>query len=132
MQQYNVTIRVVDLYSFESLAFIKAFKKIITQLIYKVQYAIEERLTDRKRSRIFRRILKKYIDYLNNNKTRLIGMSPAHAITLKEVKSKPSKKPKHVIRKDEEIKLQKGTAVRYLLKADELEGDHKRRATDLY
>src|SRR6266496_5302760 len=132
MQQYNVTIRVVDLYSFERLAFIKAFKKIIAQLTYKVQYAIEGRLTDGKRSRIFRRILKKYIDYLNNNKTHLIGMSPAHAMTLEEVESKPSKKPKRAIGKDEEIKLQKGTAVRYLLKADELEGDHRRRATDPY
>ena len=46
MQQYNVTIRVVDLYSFESLAFIKAFKKTIAKLTYKVQYAIEGRLTD--------------------------------------------------------------------------------------
>src|SRR6266511_809394 len=132
MQQYNVTIRVVDLYSFESLAFIKAFKKIITQLICKVQYAIEERLTNRKRSKIFRRILKKYIDYLNNNKTRLIGMSSARAITLEEVESKPSKKPKRAIGKDEKIKLQKGTAVRYLLKAGKLEGDHRHRATDPY
>src|SRR5207249_5667904 len=76
MQQYNVTIRVVNLYSFESLAFIKAYKKIVAQLTYKVQYAIEGRLTDGERSRIFRRILKKYIDYLNNNRIRLIGMSP--------------------------------------------------------
>src|SRR6266480_4634021 len=132
MQQYNVTICVVDLYSFESLAFIKAFKKIIAQLTYKVQYAIEGRLTDGERSRIFRRILKKYIDYLNNNKTHLIGMSPARAMTLEEVESKPSKKPKRAIEKDEEIKLQKGTAVRYLLKAGELEGDHRRRVTDPY
>src|SRR6266542_1299933 len=132
MQQYNVTICVVDLYSFESLAFIKAFKKIIAQLTYKVQYAIEGRLTDGERSRIFRKILKKYIDYLNNNKTCFIGMSPAYAMTLEEVESKPSKKPKHIIGKDEEIKLQKGTAVRYLLKAGELEGDHRRRATDPY
>src|SRR2546423_15121760 len=72
MQQYNVTIRVVNLYSFESLTFIKAFKKIIAQLTYKVQYAIKGRLTDKEQSRIFRRILKKYIDYLNNNKTRLL------------------------------------------------------------
>src|SRR5256885_14166057 len=43
MQQYNVTIRVVDLYSFESLAFIKAFTTIIAQLTYKVHYAIEGR-----------------------------------------------------------------------------------------
>ncbi len=132
MQQYNVPIRVVDLYSFESLAFIKALKKRIAILTYKVQYAIEGRLTDGKRSRIFRRILKKYIDYLNNNKTRLIGMSPARVMTLEEVESKPSKKPKRAIGKDEEIKLQKGTAVRYLLKAGELEEDHRRRATDLY
>jgi len=53
-------------------------------------------------------------------------------MTLKKVESKPSKKPKRAIRKDEEIKLHKGTAVRYLLKAGELEGDHKHRATDLY
>ncbi|CAB5376574.1 unnamed protein product [Rhizophagus irregularis] len=100
MQQYNVTIRVVDLYSFESLAFIKAFKKTIAKLTYKVQYAIEGRLTDGERSRIFKRILKKYIDYLNNNsKTRLIGMSPARAMTLEEVESKPSKKPKRAIGK---------------------------------
>src|SRR3954452_4140606 len=98
MQQYNVTIRVIDLYSFESLAFIKAFKKIIAQLTYKVQYAIEGQLTNGKRLRIFRRILKKYINYLNNNKTRLIEMSSARAMTLKEVELKPSKQPKRAIR----------------------------------
>ncbi len=59
-------------------------------------------------------------------------MSPAHAITLKEVESKPSKKPKRAIRKDEEIKLQKGIAVKYLLKAGELEGDYRRRVTNPY
>src|SRR6266498_46088 len=59
-------------------------------------------------------------------------MSSAYVMTLEEVKSKPFKKPKHVIRKDEKIKLQKGTAVRYLLKAGELEGDHRCRATNLY
>ncbi len=59
-------------------------------------------------------------------------MSPARTMTLEEVESKLSKKSKRVIRKDEEIKLQKGTAVRYLLKAGELEGDHRRRVTDPY
>jgi hypothetical protein len=132
MQQYNVPIRVVDLYSFESLAFIKAFKKRIAELIYKVQYAIERRLTEGERSRLWKKILKKYIDFLNNSKTCLIGMSPAHAMTLKEVESKPSKKAKRTIGKDEKIKLQKDMAVRYLLKPGELEGDHRRRATDPY
>ncbi|CAI2197629.1 16710_t:CDS:2, partial [Funneliformis geosporum] len=97
MQQYNVPIRVVDLYSFESLAFIKALKKRIAILIYKVQYAIEGRLAEGERSRIFKRILKKYIDYLNNSKTCLIGMTPAHAMTLEEVESKPSKKARRPI-----------------------------------
>ena len=132
MQQYNVPIRVVDLYSFESLALIKAFKKNLAKLTYKVQYAIEGRLAKGERSRLWKKILKKYIDFMNNSRTRLIGMTPAHATTLEEVESKPSKKPKCAIRKDEEINLQKGTAVRYLLKAGELEEDHRRKATDLY
>ena len=59
-------------------------------------------------------------------------MLPARAMTLEKVESKPSKKSKRVIGKDEEIKLQKDTAVRYLLKAGELKGDYRRRATDPY
>ena len=132
MQQYNVTIRVVDLYSFESLAFIKAFKKIIAQLTYKVQYAIEGRLAEGEQSRLWNKILMKYIDFMNNSKTRLIGMTLAYAMTLEEVVLKSSKKAKRTIGKDEKIKLQKGAAVRYLLKAGELEEDHRRKATDLY
>ena len=46
MQQYNITIRVVDLYSFKSLALIKSFKKNLAKLIYKVQYAIERQLAE--------------------------------------------------------------------------------------
>ena len=52
MQQYSVTICVVDLYSFESLALIKAFKKNLAKLIYKVQYAIEGQLAEGERSRL--------------------------------------------------------------------------------
>ena len=62
MQQYNATIRVVDLYSFESLALIKAFKKNLAKLIYNVQYTIEGRLAKGERSRLWNKILKKYID----------------------------------------------------------------------
>src|ERR1700722_18969375 len=109
MQQYNVTIRVVDLYSFESLALIKAFKKNLAKLIYKVQYAIERRLAEGEQSRLWNKILKKYIDFMNNSKICLIGMSPAHAMTLEEVESKPSKKTKHTIERYKEIKLKKGT-----------------------
>ena len=69
---------------------------------------------------------------MNNSKTRLIRMSPACAMTLEEVKSKPSSKAKRAIRKYEEIKLKKSTAIRYLLKPGELKGDHRHQATDLY
>src|SRR5271154_3919779 len=132
MEQHNAPIRVVDLYSFESLALIKAFKKNLAKLIYKVKYTIEGRLAEGEQSRLWNKILKKYIDFMNNSKTHLIGMSPARAMTLEEVESKPSRKTKRAIGKDEEIKLQKGTAVRYLLKSGELEGDHRHRATDPY
>src|SRR3954470_19402279 len=59
-------------------------------------------------------------------------MAPAYAMTLEEVVSKPSKKAKRAIGRYEKIKLKKGTAVRYLLKPGELEGDHRHRATDPY
>src|SRR5256885_13964191 len=120
MQHYSVTIRVVNLYSFESLALIKVFKKNLAKLIYKVQYAIKRRLTEGERSRLWNKILKKYINFMNNSKTYLIRMSPAHAMTLEEVESKPSKKAKRAIGRYEEIKLKKGTAVRYLLKSGEI------------
>ena len=74
----------------------------------------------------------KYIEFMNNSKTRLIRMAPAYAMTLEEVVSKPSKKAKRAIGRYEEIRLKKGTAVRYLLKPGELEGDHRHRATDPY
>ncbi|RGB21583.1 hypothetical protein C1646_777686 [Rhizophagus diaphanus] len=63
---------------------------------------------------------------------KISGCIAIDAMTLEEVESKPSKKPKRAIRKDEKIKLQKDTAVRYLLKAGKLEGDHRRRATNPY
>src|SRR6184192_2929170 len=132
MEQHNVPIRVVDLYSFESLVLIKAFKKNLAKLIYKIQYAIEGRLAEGERSRLWNKILMKYIDFMNNSKTRLIGMAPAYAMTLEEVVSKPSKKAKRAIGRYEEIRLKKGTAVRYLLKPGELEGDHRHRVTDPY
>ncbi|CAG8743512.1 11892_t:CDS:1, partial [Dentiscutata heterogama] len=46
MEQYNVPISVVDLYSFESLALVKKFKQDLVRLIYKIQYAIERKLKE--------------------------------------------------------------------------------------
>ena len=46
MEHYNVPIRVVDLYSFESLVLVKKFKQDLARLIYKIQYAIEGKLRE--------------------------------------------------------------------------------------
>src|SRR5436305_14632764 len=53
-------------------------------------------------------------------------------MSLEEVVSKSSKKAKRDIGRYEDIRVKKGTAVRYLLKPGELEGDHRHRATDPY
>ncbi|CAG8636305.1 9473_t:CDS:2, partial [Paraglomus brasilianum] len=73
------------------------------------------KLKEGERSKLWKKILRKIINYMNNNKTRLIGMSPDHAMTLREVIPKVTIKPKRPIGKDE-LRLQKGTTVRYLLK----------------
>ncbi|CAG8550489.1 479_t:CDS:2, partial [Gigaspora rosea] len=131
MERYNVPIRVVDLYSFESLALVKKFKQDLARLIYKIQYAIKGKLREGERSKLWNKILRKIINYMNNNKMRLIGMSPSYAMTLREVIPKVSIKPKRPIGKDE-LRLQKGMAVRYLFKPGELEEGHMHRKTDPY
>src|SRR6185369_8952682 len=50
MQRYNVSIWVVDLYSFESLALVKALKRRLAEIIYKIQYTIESKLPAGERS----------------------------------------------------------------------------------
>src|ERR1700722_7611238 len=59
-------------------------------------------------------------------------MSSAYAMTLEEVESKSFSKAKRTIGRYKEIKLKKGTAVRYLLKSGELEGNYRYRAIDPY
>ena len=59
-------------------------------------------------------------------------MLPAHAMTLKEVESKPFSKVKQVIGRYKEMKLKKDTVIRYLLKSGELKGNHRHWATDSY
>ncbi|RGB31569.1 hypothetical protein C1646_763906 [Rhizophagus diaphanus] len=56
--------------SFESIVLIKAFKKNLAKLTYKVQYTIEGRLAEGERSRLWNKILKKYIDFMNNSKLK--------------------------------------------------------------
>ncbi|CAG8605886.1 9799_t:CDS:2, partial [Dentiscutata heterogama] len=105
IEQYNVPIRVVDLYNFKSLALVKKFEQDLVRLIYKIQYAIKEKLKE--------------------------GMLSSYAILLGEVIPKVSTKSKRPIGKDEP-RLQKELIVRYLLKPDKLEGGHMYRKTDLW
>ncbi len=69
---------------------------------------------------------------MNNSRTYLIRILPAHAIILKEVESKSFNKAKQVIKRYEKMKLKKDTVIRYLLKSGKLEGDHRHQATDSY
>jgi len=69
MQRYNVSIWVVDLYSFESLAFVKALKRRLAQIIYKIQYAIESKLPAGERSTLWNMILEVIFDNMNNSPT---------------------------------------------------------------
>ncbi|CAG8753457.1 9313_t:CDS:2, partial [Dentiscutata erythropus] len=87
------------------------------------------KLKEGERSKLWNKILQKIIGYMNNNKTRLIGISPSYAISLEEVIPKVFTKPKRPIGKDEP-RLQKGLTVKYLLKPGELEGGHMHRKTD--
>ena len=90
MARYNVTIWVVDHYSFESLGIIKAFKRELAKKAYKIQYAIDSKLPAGERLRLWNKILQVIVGYMNNAKTRLIDMATIDAMKLEEVISKPS------------------------------------------
>ena len=92
---------------------------------------IENINTSNRYSAYVNMILEVIFDNMNHTPTRLIGMTPSHAMTLEKVISKPSIKPKRPVGENEE-QIPKGTTVRYLLKPGELEGGHRRWATDPY
>ena len=131
MERHNVPIWVVDLYSFESLALVKRLKRSLAKIVYDIQYAIESKLPVGEHSTLWNKILEVIFDDMNRTPTRLIGMAPIDAMKLEKVISKPSIKHKRPIGENEE-QIPKGTTVRYLLKPGELEGGHRRRATDPY
>ncbi|CAJ0900102.1 4046_t:CDS:2, partial [Entrophospora sp. SA101] len=139
MQEHNVTIRVIGLYSHRGLAIVERFNKTLAEILYKVQYAVETISSNPKLIREWVKYLPEVINYLNNYPTRLIripgsskwGLAPAKAIKLKRVESRSSTKYKRPVGKDEK-KLKKGDTVRYLLANGEWEGgmENQKRATD--
>ena len=72
------------------------------KIIYDIQYAIESKLPAGEHSTLWNMILEVIFDNMNNSPTRLIGMSPSHAMTLEKVISKPSIKPKRPVGENEE------------------------------
>ncbi|CAJ0906526.1 17822_t:CDS:2 [Entrophospora sp. SA101] len=129
MQEHNVIIRVIGLYSHRRLAVVERFNKTLAKMLYKVQYAVETISSNPKLIREWVKYLPEVINYLNNYPTRLIkapgskkwGLAPIKAIKLEKVESRPSTKYKRLVGRDEK-KLEKGDTVRYLLANGEWEG----------
>ena len=116
MQEHDVIIWVVSLYSHRGLAFVKRFNQTLSKILYKIQYAIESISSNSRLIRTWVRYIPVVVDYLNNYPTRLIWelgsekweLEPVKAIVLDQVESRSSTKYKHPIGKDEEKFLKKG------------------------
>ncbi|CAJ0763194.1 14756_t:CDS:2, partial [Entrophospora sp. SA101] len=72
MQEHNVIIRVIGLYSHRRLAVVERFNKTLAKMLYKVQYAVETISSNPKLIREWVKYLPEVINYLNNYPTRLI------------------------------------------------------------
>ena len=106
---------------------VERFNQTLAKRLYDYQYNKE--LNTGRVNRQWVDILQKVINNINDEKTRLIGMSPNEAVEQKSIKQNPS--TKYIEPKGPKISV--GDHVRYLLKAGEHEGDkNKRRATDPY
>ncbi|GBB97106.1 hypothetical protein RclHR1_29130003 [Rhizophagus clarus] len=72
MQDYDVTIWVIGLYSHYGTAIVERFNQMLSKILYKIQYAVESILSNPGLMRAWIRYLPEAIDYLNNYLTRLI------------------------------------------------------------
>jgi hypothetical protein len=98
MQEHDVTIRVISLYSHHGAAIVERFNQTLAKILYKVQYAVESISSDLRLIRVWVRYLPEVINYLNNYPTCLIRapgskkweFAPSEAITLEQVESRPS------------------------------------------
>ena len=116
-------VSVTTKYHHNFTAFVERFNKTLGERLFKAQDA-QELQNPTKDSKIWVKYLQKVVSKLNNEKTRMLGMTPAKAVKLDEVELKVKPHPK------ERVLLEDGL-YRYLYHPGELEGGDRRRATDL-
>ena len=102
---------------------VERFQKTLGERLFKAQDA-QELQNPRKDSRIWVKNHQKVVSKLNNEKTRMLGMTPAKAVKLDNVELKVKPYPQ------EEVAPEDGL-YRYLYQPGELEGGDRRRATDM-
>ena len=72
MQEHDVIIQVVGIYSHRRLAFVERFNQTLSKILYKIQYAVESISSDPRLIRAWVRYIPVVIDYLNNYPTRSV------------------------------------------------------------
>ena len=116
-------ISVTTKYHHNFTAFVERFNKTLGERLFKAQDA-QELQNPTKDSKIWVKYLQKAVTRLNNEKTQMLGMTPAKAVKLDKVELKIKPYPK------EEVAPEDGL-YRYLYQPGELEGGQQRRATDM-
>ena len=130
MEKHDVIIQRGDPSQHRSQGIVERFNRTLADRLFTYQYHKElEDPSKSNREWVF--ILQNVVSSLNNEKTRLIGMSPVDAIKQTLVKQGFSQPTKDY----EEKLLDVGTKVRYLYESGELEGyqykgERRKRSTD--
>ena len=124
MKKHDVkVVSVATKYHHNFTAFVERFNKTLGERLFKAQDA-QELQNPTKDSKIWVKYLQKAVSKLNNEKTRMLGMTPARAVKLDSVELKVKPYP-------EEKVLPEDGLYRYLYRPGELEGGDRRRATDI-
>ena len=124
MKEHDVkVISATTKYHHNFTAFVERFNKTLGERLFKAQDA-QELQNPTKDSKIWVKYLQKAVTRLNNEKTRMLGMTPAKAIKLDNVELRIKPHP-------EEQVLPEDGLYRYSYQPGELEGGQQRRATDM-
>ena len=124
MKEHDVkVISVTTKHHHNFTAFVERFNKTLGERLFKAQDA-QELQNPTKDSKIWVKYLQKAVSKLNNEKTRMLGMTPAKAVKLENVELKFKPYPEEQI-------LPVDGLYRYLYRPGELEGGQQRRATDM-
>ena len=124
MKEHDVkVISVTTKYHHKSNPFVERFQKTLGERLFKAQDA-QELQNPTKDSKIWVKYHQNVVSRLNNEKTQMLGITPAKAVKLDNVELKVKPYPQ------EEVAPEDGL-YRYLYQPGELEGGQTRRATDM-